>query len=53
MDADILIHLWIGFQVVLACGVLDVIRRLDRRRRLASGEIRFLTKNHWRFKCDQ
>jgi hypothetical protein len=39
MDADILIHLWLGFLVVLACGVLYWIRKLDRRQRMARGEI--------------
>ena len=39
MDADILIHLWLGFLVLLACGVLYWIRKLDRRQRTAKGEI--------------
>ena len=40
MPADILTHLWMGFLVVLACGVLYGIRKLDRRQRVANGEIR-------------
>ena len=39
MDADILINLWLGFLVVLACGVLYGIRKLGRRQRLARGEL--------------
>jgi hypothetical protein len=38
MDADILIHLWLGFLVGLACGVLYGINRLQRRQRMAKGE---------------
>jgi len=37
MTSDILTHLWLGFLVVLACGVLYGIRKLDRRQRLAKG----------------
>lgn len=39
MPAYILANLWLGFLVVLACGVLYVIRKLDRRQRMAKGEI--------------
>ena len=39
MDADILTSLWLGFLVLLACGVLYGIRKLDRRQRMAKGEI--------------
>lgn len=41
MDADILIHLWLGFLVAMFCVVLHWIRKLDRRQRVAKGEIRF------------
>lgn len=37
MQADILIHLWLGFLVLLACGVLYGIHRLQRRHRKAMG----------------
>ena len=39
MDAETLTSLWLGFLVLLACGVLYGIRKLDRRQRLAKGEI--------------
>lgn len=39
MDADILTHLWIGFLIVLTCGTGYAIRKLDRRQRMAKGEI--------------
>lgn len=40
MPADILIHLWLGFLVAMFCVVLYGIRKLDRRQRVAKGEIR-------------
>lgn len=40
MTANILTNLWLGFLVLLACGVLYGIRRLDRRQRMAKGELR-------------
>jgi|LNAP01.1.fsa_nt_gb hypothetical protein len=40
MPADILIHLWLGFLVAMFCVVLYWIRKLDRRQRVAKGEIR-------------
>lgn len=40
MTADILTNLWLGFLVILACGVLYGIRKLDRRQRMAKGELR-------------
>ena len=39
MDAETLTHLWLGFLVLLACGLLYGIRKLDRRQRMAKGEI--------------
>lgn len=40
MPANILTNLRLGFLVILACGVLYGIRKLDRRQRVANGEIR-------------
>lgn len=37
MDADILIHLWVGFLLAMFVVVLYVISRLQRRRRKAMG----------------
>jgi len=37
MPADILTNLWLGFLVILACGVLYGIHRLQRRHRKAMG----------------
>ena len=37
---DILIHLWLGFMVILASGVWCGIRHLHRRYRIARGERR-------------
>lgn len=37
MDADILIHLWVGFLLVMFCVVLYGIHRLQRRHRKAMG----------------
>jgi uncharacterized membrane protein len=37
MDADILIHLWVGFLLVMFGVVLYVISRLQRRHRKAMG----------------
>lgn len=34
---DILIHLWLGFLLILACGCVEGIRRLTRRSRIARG----------------
>ena len=39
MDAETLTSLWLGFLVLLACGVLYGIRKLGRRQRLARGEL--------------
>jgi hypothetical protein len=36
MTSDILTHLWLGFLVVLACGVLYGIRKLSRRHELVN-----------------
>ena len=35
---DILIHLWLGFMLIVGCGAWCGIRHLDRRRRIARGE---------------
>lgn len=37
MDADILIHLWVGFLLAMFGVVLYVIHRLQRRHRKAAG----------------
>lgn len=37
MTQDILTNLWLGFLVILACGVLYGIHRLQRRHRKAMG----------------
>lgn len=37
MTADILTNLWLGFLVLLACGVLYGINRLQRMHRKAMG----------------